>query len=81
MNTLYDHDINVPNDVSIIGFDDVMLAQFCRPKLTTMHYPIEIMATRAADLALAYAQGQQPITQDTFKYLPTIANRNSIARI
>lgn len=81
MNTLYDHDINVPNDVSIIGFDDVMLAQFCRPKLTTMHYPIEIMATRAADLALAYAQGQEPVTQDTFKYLPTIASRNSVARL
>ncbi|HCB09587.1 MAG TPA: DNA-binding transcriptional regulator GalS [Alteromonas sp.] len=80
INTLYDHNLEVPGDVSVMGFDDVLQAQFCRPKLTTMNYPIEWMASQAASLALDYAQGKQPDTDVTYKYLPTIVARNSVAR-
>jgi 1,4-dihydroxy-2-naphthoyl-CoA synthase len=54
MTALQDHNIAVPNSVSVIGFDDVLLAKYCRPKLTTLRYPIEMMAMRAAELALSY---------------------------
>ena len=63
-----------------MGFDDVLQAQFCRPKLTTMNYPIEWMASQAASLALDYAEGKQPDTDVTYKYLPTFVARNSVVR-
>ena len=44
--------IDVPNDVSITGFDDMELAQTAYPPLTTVHVPHREMGRRAA-LALA----------------------------
>ena len=52
---LQDHGISVPEQVSVMGYDDVLLAKYCRPKLTTLRYPVEMMAAKAAELALKYA--------------------------
>ena len=36
---LRERGIRVPEDVSVTGFDNVNLAQFCYPALTTVHIP------------------------------------------
>lgn len=81
MTMLLDHNIDIPNQVSVVGYDDVLLAQYSRPKLTTLHYPIEMMASKAAELALQYASGEAPQEGVTYKYTPTIVKRESVARI
>lgn len=80
MTILQDHGIDVPGDVSVIGYDDVLLAKYCRPKLTTLRYPIELMAMQAAELALSYASGTRPEAGVTFKYTPTIVKRESVVK-
>ena len=45
--------ISVPDEVSIIGFDDIELAQIVYPALTTVHVPHREMGRRAA-IALAH---------------------------
>lgn len=52
ISTLEDNGYKVPRDVSVIGFDDVLLARYSRPKLTTLHYPIEEMAKYATQRAI-----------------------------
>ncbi|WP_433328339.1 LacI family DNA-binding transcriptional regulator [Spirillospora sp. CA-294931] len=39
--------LRVPDDVSIVGYDDVPVAQEMRPKLTTVHIPLEEMGRQA----------------------------------
>jgi LacI family transcriptional regulator len=76
ISTLEDNGYSVPNDVSIIGFDDVLLARYSRPKLTTLQYPIDIMAQHAAQLALR--NGQEPsIATDKLKFIPQLIKRES----
>ncbi|PRY46282.1 LacI family DNA-binding transcriptional regulator [Umezawaea tangerina] len=41
--------LSVPEDLSIVGFDDIPLASFCSPALTTLAQPIEEMAAAAVD--------------------------------
>lgn len=81
MAIMQDHGIDIPEQVSIVGYDDVLLAKYCRPKLTTLRYPIEMMAVKAAELALRYASGVAPEEGLTFKYTPTIVKRDSVLRL
>lgn len=52
MKYLHRRKINLPEQLSIVGFDDVVTARYLYPTLTTVRNPIEQMAQRAANLAL-----------------------------
>ncbi|WHT19890.1 LacI family DNA-binding transcriptional regulator [Crossiella sp. CA-258035] len=41
--------LSVPRELSIVGFDDIPLAAYCSPALTTLAQPIEEMARAAVD--------------------------------
>jgi DNA-binding LacI/PurR family transcriptional regulator len=45
--------INVPNDLSIVGYDDIDLATHLSPPLTTVSQPTERMAEMAIDLLIS----------------------------
>jgi LacI family transcriptional regulator len=47
--------IRVPEQLSVVGFDDAPIAQVVWPSLTTVRQPIASMAQMAADLLLARA--------------------------
>ena len=40
MNYFFDHGIKVPDQISIVGYDDSIYAEFVRPRLTTVHQDI-----------------------------------------
>lgn len=52
--------IQVPHDLSIVGFDDLDLAGQVDPPLTTMHVPSVRMGKGAADYLLARLAGEKP---------------------
>lgn len=47
--------INVPGDLSVVGFDDAPIARMSWPQLTTIHQPKEEMAATAIDLLVGPA--------------------------
>lgn len=49
---------SVPTDVSVIGFDDVMIALASDPPLTTVRQPLEEMGLLAAETLLAATRGE-----------------------
>jgi LacI family transcriptional regulator, xylobiose transport system transcriptional regulator len=46
------HGLNVPDDLSIVGYDDVPMARWVSPTLTTIHQPLKRMAEEASRLII-----------------------------
>jgi DNA-binding LacI/PurR family transcriptional regulator len=55
---LRDRGLAVPSDVSVVGFDDIELAEATDPPLTTVHQPIRGKGEAAARLLLAGLAGE-----------------------
>jgi len=72
-----DNSIDVPTDISLVGFDDVLISRYLRPRLTTVRYPVVAMANQAAQLALALANNQ-PLPETTHMFSPTLVRRHSV---
>ncbi|MFP3155208.1 LacI family transcriptional regulator [Lachnospiraceae bacterium ZAX-1] len=49
---LCDSHLNVPNDISVIGFDGITLAEYYNPKLTTIQQQYKILASRSLEILL-----------------------------
>ena len=52
--------LHIPEDLSVVGFDDLPVARWVGPPLTTVRQPLVEMAVAAAELVLAMARGEQP---------------------
>ncbi len=51
--------LNVPDDLTVCGFDDTDFAQSLWPELTTIHQPIAAMARAAIDVLIENIRGQR----------------------
>ena len=61
--------VNVPDDVAVVGWDDVMTARYVRPGLTTVRQPVHELGSLAADRLRELVDGAPPRT--TAHVLPT----------
>ena len=74
--------LRVPDDVSVMGFDDIYAAEFHNPALTTIRQPLFEMGRLAAQTVLA---GLKKNSGDTIPKVlnvePTLIIRNSTAPV
>ncbi len=61
--------VRVPEDVSLIGFDDPPSAALANPPLTTFRQPLDALGARAVQKLLEIAKRQSP--EPLHEYLPT----------
>lgn len=59
LRALLEMGLHVPEDVALIGFDDMPFAETADPPLTTVHQPIADLGARAVDLLLSLIEGEQ----------------------
>ena len=52
--------LEIPRDLSVVGYDDLPVAQWVSPTLTTVHQPLRLMAELATRLVLDLARGVSP---------------------
>ena len=52
--------LHIPEDLSVVGFDDLPVARWVGPPLTTIRQPLVDMAVAAAELVLRMADGESP---------------------
>lgn len=69
---------DVPRDVSVVGFDDVLLAEYLSPTLTTVRQPLYEMGRAAAQIAIALLQEKEVEVRTRFD--PELVVRQSVAR-
>jgi LacI family transcriptional regulator len=79
MRTLREAGRDVPRDISVVGFDDVFLAQYLTPSLTTVRQPLVDMGRAAAHLLLARLghEGREVV----HRFDPELVERQSVARV
>ena len=75
---LVDHGLRVPQDVSVVGFDDIQSAAFHNPSLTTIHQPLNQMGVVAARILLQRIRGQASFPHSV-PILPELVVRESTA--
>jgi LacI family xylobiose transport system transcriptional regulator len=54
--------LRIPRDLSLVGYDDLQLAQWSSPALTTIHQPLTKMAEEAARLVIRMSEGELETT-------------------
>jgi LacI family transcriptional regulator len=71
-----DRGLQVPGDISVVGFDDIQGASFNNPSLTTIRQPLHQMGMAAARILLQRIRGQAEFP-DTFPIIPELVIRES----
>ncbi|MCB9116752.1 MAG: LacI family DNA-binding transcriptional regulator [Caldilinea sp.] len=66
----------VGRDVSITGFDDILLAEYTHPSLTTLHQPAQEMGGMVADILLKLVN-KEPVEEPQIIIRPTLVVRES----
>ena len=73
--------IRIPDDLSVVGFDDTDLAGWATPSLTTVRQPLVDMGARAVRTVLRIAAEGAAADQDPIQLTTQLVTRNSTARI
>ena len=50
--------VKVPDDMAVVGFDDLLLSKFVKPSLTTVRQPLNRMGREAFDTIIAAIEGK-----------------------
>jgi DNA-binding LacI/PurR family transcriptional regulator len=75
----HEHGLHVPDELSITGFDDIPMAEYTVPALTTAHMPVREMVEEAVRAALDPPETRSG--QPTIVLQPTLVMRSSTGRV
>lgn len=64
MQAIKDHGLSIPGDISIIGFDDIAMAGFLTPSLTTIRQNTHALGNKAADMLIYTIEGGTTISSE-----------------
>ena len=63
--------VKIPQDIAIVGFDDIYLSKLLNPRLTTMHVPISELGAKAVNYLLKMISGEVDSTKAYKEVLST----------
>lgn len=74
---LYQAGLKVPQDMAIVGYDDIELARYMTPPLTTIHQPKDELGELAVDV-LIHRMAQPTLAQQRLLLTPELVVRGSV---
>ncbi|NLX64397.1 MAG: LacI family transcriptional regulator [Clostridiaceae bacterium] len=81
MQVLIKNGVNIPDDVSIIGFDDIPFAEAFYPALTTIRYPSVETGRLAAIIMLGYISKNKNFMTMDMHLTPRLVVRDTVKQI
>ncbi len=79
MTAIQERGLQVGRDVSVVGFDDIPLAAYSHPALTTVHQPIYRIATMVTEMLIRLLKGE-PLEERVRWIKPRLVVRKSTGR-
>lgn len=74
---LYQAGLRIPQDMAVIGYDDIELARYMTPPLTTIHQPKDELGELAIDV-LIHRMAQPALQQQRLQLTPVLMVRGSV---
>lgn len=71
--------MHVPDDLSVVGFDDISVCEYLAPPLTTVRQPLSEMASEAVRLALELGHDDAPAARSRLELATRLVVRESTA--
>lgn len=75
-----EHNIRIPNDISVIGFDNIAFSDYMMPPLTTIEQPISSIGKKAAEMILNIIHNK-PKTAQKYTFPVRLLKRESIKHL
>ncbi|EKM5066241.1 ribose operon transcriptional repressor RbsR [Cronobacter turicensis] len=73
---LYQAGLRIPQDIALVGYDDIELASYMTPPLTTIHQPKDELGELAIDV-LIHRMAQPELQQQRLQLTPVLMVRGS----
>ncbi|MDQ0897991.1 LacI family DNA-binding transcriptional regulator [Paenibacillus sp. V4I7] len=80
LRALQEQGIQVPNQMSIVGFDDITLSSWVSPPLTTVRQPLQDVGMKAAEGLFAQIEGEE-VERTSHLFKPTLMIRQSCTKL
>ena len=76
------HGKRVPEDIQLIGFDNIIMSRLMTPELTTIAQPITEMGSKAAQILIDHIEGKEVPQKNIFevKLIQRETTRNKVTK-
>ena len=71
-------DINIPDSLSVVGYDNTFLCSYLDPPLTSVHQPGDALGHQAINILISQIQSEIPWQYRTVSFTPELVVRNSV---
>jgi len=78
MRILGERGISVPDDISLVGYDDIQEASYCKPALTTVGGSMDLLVERLQEILVGQIKNKGEPVQEHIK--PQLVIRESVAK-
>lgn len=73
--------VNIPEDISVIGYDDIDLTQIHKPRLTMVIQPVREMGKKAANMLLSMMKGNCEYENKVYRFKTEFLNNESVKKL
>lgn len=80
INALFERNISVPKDISVVGFDDIAFGAYFRVPLTTVGVPAYEIGKKAATMLIHQIESEEPVKKEHIILDTKLIIRNSVTK-